>query len=255
MNKPFSIVQTSDLIRVGSRHDGGYITSRKAVQGSTALVSLGINDNWDFEKDFSNYHAKIPKQILVDNAMSIKWWVLSTLRKIIREDFSFRKLFIEVFKPFKFAAYIKSNHVTFIHQTVGINAIAGEIKLQEILDLVSSERIYLKIDIERSEYLILEDILEGSSRISGISIEFHDFDLHTDRIMRWIIALSQKKFSLVWRHPNNFGGHGLGGVPRVVEFTFVQNEYLSTNLITSEINLSTPNNPKISDIYFSFDLL
>jgi len=253
MSNPFNLVQTNDLIRVGSRHDGGYVTSRNAVQGSTALVSLGINDNWDFERDFGGYSSNISEQILVDNAMSIKWWVLSTLRKIFREDFNFLNLFTEVAKPFKFKAYIKKNHVNFINQTIGIDDSAGEIQLYDILYLVKSDYIYLKIDIERSEYLILEEILRNSSRITGISIEFHDFDLHTDRIMHWIIALNHKGFSLVWRHPNNFGGRGLGGFPRVVEFTFIQNKYLSGSLITNQIDLSTPNNPKSPDISFSFD--
>ena len=45
-------VDNNDLIRLGSIDDGGYVVPIKTIMNSRSLVSFGISDNWDFEKDF-----------------------------------------------------------------------------------------------------------------------------------------------------------------------------------------------------------
>ena len=45
-------VDDKDLIRLGSIDDGGYVVPIETIKSSTALISFGISDNWDFEKDF-----------------------------------------------------------------------------------------------------------------------------------------------------------------------------------------------------------
>ena len=62
--------------------------------------------------------------------------------------------------------------------------------MEEVFDLTDKSDIFLKIDIEGSEYRILDSILENQNRISGIAIEFHDCDLHLDKIKRFIDKLS-----------------------------------------------------------------
>ena len=44
-------VENNELIRLGSIDDGGYVVPLKSVKNSKSLVSFGISDNWDFEKD------------------------------------------------------------------------------------------------------------------------------------------------------------------------------------------------------------
>ena len=50
--KPF-FVENNELIRLGSIDDGGYVVPLKSIKNSKSLVSFGISDNWDFEKDFT----------------------------------------------------------------------------------------------------------------------------------------------------------------------------------------------------------
>ena len=45
-------VDDRDLIRLGSIDDGGYVVPIETVKSSNVLISFGISDNWDFEKDF-----------------------------------------------------------------------------------------------------------------------------------------------------------------------------------------------------------
>ena len=49
--KPF-FVDNEDLIRLGSIDDGGYVVPIQTVNSSKVLLSFGISDNWEFEKDF-----------------------------------------------------------------------------------------------------------------------------------------------------------------------------------------------------------
>ena len=50
--KPY-FIKKDELTRLGSIDDGGYVLPIKDIKLSDVLISLGISDNWDFEKDFS----------------------------------------------------------------------------------------------------------------------------------------------------------------------------------------------------------
>ena len=41
-----------NLIRIGNDNDGGYLIDTYSLKKTKELVSLGINDDWSFEKDF-----------------------------------------------------------------------------------------------------------------------------------------------------------------------------------------------------------
>ena len=45
-------ISNNELIRVGSIDDGGYVVHFNAVKKTTKLISFGISDNWDFERNF-----------------------------------------------------------------------------------------------------------------------------------------------------------------------------------------------------------
>ena len=47
-----SFVSNNELIRLGSRYDGGYVILKKQIKETNCLVSFGVSDNWDFEEDF-----------------------------------------------------------------------------------------------------------------------------------------------------------------------------------------------------------
>ncbi len=57
--KSFKFKNEKDLIRIGKDNDGGYLISKKDLLKSDFLLSLGIYDDWSFEKDFIKKN-KIP---------------------------------------------------------------------------------------------------------------------------------------------------------------------------------------------------
>ena len=47
--KPFYVV-VSELNRIGSLDDGGYILTKELIRNTKHCLSFGISDNFDFEK-------------------------------------------------------------------------------------------------------------------------------------------------------------------------------------------------------------
>ncbi|MAW14180.1 MAG: hypothetical protein CML57_08215 [Rhodobacteraceae bacterium] len=75
----------------------------------------------------------------------------------------------------------------------------------------------LKIDIEGWEYRILEDILATDKKLTGLLVEFHDVDLHIDKIVNFIGSFN---LDLLHVHVNNNAPISPLGIPMVVEMTF-----------------------------------
>ena len=91
-------------------------------------------------------------------------------------------------------------------------------ELKEIFDNHKNyKKIFLKIDIERDEYRLLDDILKNSDRINGLIIEFHDCDQKLETIKKFI---SNFDLNLVHIHVNNFGALNSENIPTVFELTF-----------------------------------
>ena len=105
------------------------------------------------------------------------------------------------------------------------------------------KKIFLKIDIEGSEYRILNQILNNAKKINGLVIEFHDFDLHQKIIKKFI---EDFELQLVHIHVNNYGTIDNAGIPSTVELTFSSGEFIMNDLINDKIypveNLDKPCN-------------
>ena len=46
------------LIRIGSQNDGGYFICPNSIVNTNNLISLGIETNWEFEKNFIKINPK-----------------------------------------------------------------------------------------------------------------------------------------------------------------------------------------------------
>ena len=197
------------LHRIGGPNDGGYLIGENSLKKSESLISFGIDDNWQFEKDFktNNYNCKIQ---CYDDKPILK--------------FLFKKLIIELlFLPFhrrlNFIKYIK-NIIDFLNIKKKICFIQKKIfydDLDNILNNTSSNNVFLKIDIEGSEYRILDEIIKNQTKIIGIVIEFHNFDYHKNVIYNFCEKLN---LDLIHIHPNNGAPVDKYGDPIVIELTF-----------------------------------
>ena len=69
---------TSDLIRLGSLNDGGYVIPKNAVIDTDTLISFGLFDDWKFEEDFKN--LKNCKILCFDHSVTPKFWIIRFIK-------------------------------------------------------------------------------------------------------------------------------------------------------------------------------
>lgn len=220
--------EVPELIRLGRGCDGGYVVDRRSVLGSDWLLGLGLNDDWSFEQDFRN---SIELPIAVYDG-SVGTWVFA--RKLVQDivKMPFKKLVgmqSHTTPRNRYGAlreYPKffSGEIRHYKQHVGRDMHPKEITLKSAFDNSipkSANNIFLKMDIEGSEYFTLNDINNESKRLSGAVIEFHDVAKRMNKILEFI-----DKFELGICHVHCNNALPLNGwnVPEIVEVSFTKFE-------------------------------
>jgi len=238
----FLIKQARDLVRIGRDYDGGYLVSQSDIEKSELLVGLGINDDWSFEEDFLK-RKKIPI-FTYDASVSGKHFLKKIILSFFRIDNL--KIFFYWLKVFiKYKIFFSQPQVHHIQKFVGLNSNnEHHCTFENVINETDSKNIFLKIDIEGSEYRFLNDIIANEERISGMVIELHDCDIHLKKIQKFI---NQFRLNLVHVHANNFSPIRLDdGLPLVLELTFSKHAELLDNYILPH-KLDMPNNRNYLD--------
>ena len=255
--KPF-FLKKEKLIRLGSIDDGGYVLPINDIKNSDVLISFGISDNWDFEKDFSKMsNAKI---LAYDYSLDSNFWISKFKKDLIK----FLKL--KIFKPkkiYKMIQYIdfllffrlnKKNQ--FFLEKIGC---ANEcINIQKIVSdhINENDKIFLKIDIEGSEYEILDEIVLIKHKIQGLIIEFHNVSKNFGIIENFLKKINDK-LKLVHIHANNYSVKETNQFPEVLELSISSINFNRLDLDDMREfpikNLDFPNSKRSLDIKFSFE--
>ena len=230
----------ANLLRVGADNDGGYLVSAKAIEASSLLIGMGLNDDWSFEQEFC--WANPVRAICFDHTIDFRLWIRVFLRGFYRLRPS------DWFKYLSYRSFF-SGLVEHRKQCIGYDA-SGAISLATILSQVPDNAIFLKCDIEGAEYRILDDIVANRKRFTGIVMELHSVDLHRDRIDQWLAAM--RGFSIVALHANNYGGVDLNGDPLTLEVTLTRNSLVTPPTEFSEWH--QPNDPRGPEIELRYAL-
>ena len=104
------------------------------------------------------------------------------------------------------------------------------------------------MDIETSEYRILDEIIENQEKFTGIAIEFHDVDLHLEKIIKFIGLL---EMTLVHIHPMN-QALVVNDIPTQIELTFSKNPIKINEEPKLPHSLDMPGNPAFKEIELKF---
>ena len=159
---------------------------------------------------------------LLNNKKFSRKSLLSTLVRIFKPKNFLKKNFffchfssIFLYKDYK---DLFQNDVLHITKRVGPGYGPGSdgITLTNILKNGIKGPHYLKVDIETSEYRILDEIIENQDKFTGIAVEFHDVDLHLEKIIKFIDLL---EMTLVHIHPMN-QALVVNDIPTQIELTF-----------------------------------
>ena len=256
-------IYSSDLIRVGKLNDGGYIVSKNSILDANYLVSFGLNDDWSFEKNFSELNNQAP--ILVfDAQVTTFFWLKRFLKDtiyLVKKEIKIRVYLINLLTFFKYKKFFSKKDITHFKKNITPNNLKNISKLKSstsIIKLLTNQNIekefLLKIDIEGNEYAILEDIIKVQSKLTGLVLEFHNCFIMREHIQNF---LNKINLDLVHIHVNNYGEVTKDDFPNVIEMTFSKRIY---NYLRKKDEfkfpnnlLDSPNNPKFEDKEITFE--
>jgi hypothetical protein len=244
LNNVFYPNKTYDLIRIGKSNDGGYLVEKNSFNESKFLIGFGINEDWSFETKFGKPFIGIDNQIsfnfLFKKFLYLLFWNIIKFYQLTR-----LKSTIRYFKKLTSYMKLRKNFINgWIYGPYDSNI---NYKLGDLLNSVKNN-VFLKVDIEGSEYRMLDEILELENKLTGIVIEFHDFDVH-HQLVKNFIEKTQMKLCHV--HVNNYCKI-YNGFPTLIEFTFSKNpNILSDSKPIFPHNLDQPNNPMANEIIVS----
>ena len=230
-----------DLIRIGRDNDGGYLIEKKSLENTQSLISLGISDDWSFEEDFLKKNKNTSIKCF-DNVLDEKF----LLKKIIIQF-----VFLFYNRNFRILKKLISIYFSFLKIKKKIQFIKKKISYNDLNKILSQERnnIFLKIDIEGGEYRILDDLLLNQTKIIGLVIEFHDCDLHREKILKFLRSFN---LTLVHIHGNNFAERDLNNDITVLELTFSKYPVKVSDINILPNKLDMPNNYEKSEIILNF---
>jgi hypothetical protein len=240
--KFFSIKQPTDLVRIGKGYDGGYIVSKSDIQKTDVLIGLGINDDWSFEEDFLS--QKKVSIYAYDASVNKNFFLKQLIKSVVRVDNL--KIFVHWLNVLlRYKKFFSQPNVIHIKKFVGLNSIDNiHCTFADVLKETNSDNIFLKIDVEGSEYRFLDDIVANEERITGMVIELHDVDIHLNEIENFI---NRFNLNLVHVHANNYAPtRANDDLPLVLELTFSKH---SNNFKEPKLphNLDMPNNKNRSE--------
>ena len=112
--KPISS-KNSDLVRIGSKYDGGYVVNKTVLKKTEILISYGISDNFDFEKNFqklSNCYVD-SYDYSIDKQFWLKRFRLDCIKLFCLKIFTPSK-FINIFKFLEFYLFYNKKKIIFI---------------------------------------------------------------------------------------------------------------------------------------------
>lgn len=227
-----------DMIRVGRDHDGGYVLPRRIIDAADAVLALGLNDDWSFEEalvamkagliihgyDHTVGHRSFAREVAF--AMARLPLGKGTIAQI-SERWATLKSYNRFFSA-------PNRH--YAQKITDQPDTPLETDLNGALQQMARNQILIKMDIEGSEYRIIDQLAENADHIVGACIEFHD--IHPFRIVfNSAIDTLCGPFAIAHVHPNNYGKISPDGMPDVIEITFINRRLLGDEPFRAQIRL------------------
>jgi hypothetical protein len=243
-----------NLVRLGGKHDGGYIVDKDALASSKCLLSFGISYDLKFEYDFAALSGFTKKVFMYDKS------TIPASLKIIWENILLSLKSQSIFPLLNYARFIFMWQSLIRHGSSLKRTNISNIEqldcttLSSILSqLPETTGIFLKINIEGDEYLILEDIMSSLASFNALVIEFHNVSAYWPRIKFFVRVIQENGLLVDHLHVNNYGGLSADGRPGVIEVSF--SRVINRDSVVTElprIGLDSPNSPLIEDFELFF---
>ena len=245
-----------DLIRMGTLNDGGYVLPKRCIQKSDFLLSFGLNDDWNFEKDYRQRMPDVGIQVYdhsVDEA-ELKKRSVNILKRVLSGSLSRLSRFFKQWQIYKdYSQFFAGAVVHHKEKIVDDSSQETGCTVSEAIIRTKARDIFLKMDIEGGEYAVIKELLPFRDQIVGKAIEFHDTDQKKAEFIE-LMADVLKFYALVHVHGNNYGHTGTDGLPVSLELSFARNDLVSCELQENKRrtrslvrHLDAPCNPDLPD--------
>jgi len=242
-----------ELSRIGNVTDGGYALTTSTISKSSHFLSLGLGENWSFENAVRKVNPHAPIDIY-DHTVSLTFFTRKALKGIVkfvlgRDSVSNLKSRLKRLKHY-FIFWNRSD-LNRHHQVRITREVFQEVLSKYPLD----SRIGLKVDIEGSEWEILESVAQEKGKFEFILLEVHSFDQHEARLRKFLRDI-QDLFVLSHLHANNFEPLGGNGFPKVFEITLLKKTEVTSSMEYRQKlpveGLDAPNAKNRPDFHISF---
>jgi hypothetical protein len=252
----FRPVACDHLARVGGQNDGGYVVPLDAVGAADALLSLGLSHNWTFERDFKTLN---PRAVIhcYDHTVSALTAFEYSLGQLARFLVRFKPRYLRgMFTWLDYLLFFRGDKVHF-RQRIWRDREDDSATIDDAFDrLPKGCQVFVKVDVEGSEYRILDDLLRRSRNIVALAIEFHDVDMLLEPFKSGVEKI-KRDFYLVHFHANNQGGMTPFHFPRTPEITFLNKRFFESTPMPStrtypDPALDRPNGAGMPDFHLEF---
>jgi len=253
-------IKNQNLKRLGRNLDGGYVVDINIIENCKTLITLGLGNDWSFEKDYLKINSDA-KVHIYDHTVSTRPYlkeILKHSRRLITFRSNIKALIDRTKYLLDFLKIIHSNKINFYKEKI-TSVTNGDnfSNISKIFKRLSvKEKVILKIDIEGGEFEILDEIINYADRIEMLIFEFHNLDKN-ELIFLELIKKLLKYFNIVHLHGNNHCGRTTGGLPIALEMTMINKknqinkiEYIKT---FPREHLDFANNPYKEDMVFYFE--
>lgn len=249
-------VACASLARVGGPNDGGYVVPLEAVNAADALLSFGLSHNWTFERDFKQRNQRAIVHCY-DHTVTMLSAFQYSIGQFARYLLRFKPRYLrQSFAWLDYLLFFRGDKVHFRQRIWSSRENNSATATDSFARLPEKSQVFVKIDIEGSEYRIFDELLSHSGNIVALAIEFHDVDIVAERFNDLIQKL-KRDFHIVHIHGNNLGGRTSFDFPIAPEMTFLSKRFFAGNPPLSNAKfpspgLDSPNFPGFPDFVFEF---
>jgi hypothetical protein len=264
-------IKLDDLVRLGRESDGGYVVSKRQIEKTDILLSFGISDDWSFETDFEK--LKNVEIFAYDYSVSTKYKLNE-----IRDNFGCMLGGLLVLRRSKVKAgwrkiseikrnldrlygYFQEKYGRrFIPKYLGDSDNDEYISFHTIFRELSDAgklSVFIKMDIEGSEYTALPHLPPYFDKINGLVIEFHG--LNQGKAFEETTKLLLNDYYVAHVHANNACGYIINStLPMILEITFIHKNMLSPGSVEPSTfkypikGVDFPNMETLDDIVLNF---
>lgn len=211
------------LIRLGPSNDGGYVLPTLLLPHIRHILSFGVADDWGFEQDLvARTGASLDA---FDHSIGRRFWakrrLVHTAELIKGGKLRGGRVTYGSFRRF-FDGGTRRHHPT----QVGYATDYSESVSSAIEKFGANSGNFIKCDIEGWEWRAVSGAdIPGS--VVGLVAEFHDVDLHLDRL-KALAGQMLDEFAIVHLNVNNYSWVSPNCTPFTIEVSFARRSALST---------------------------